>query len=261
MRRQSSRVAGLLPGPRLRGRDGGSGRRPWRLPDHVRHQRASLDVVKGASRSRRSAPRASKPMASAIAPTPRMPTAALRLRPVRCAPAGQRARRPPPCSNRPPSPIPATRRCSAAYGRALADNGNFAGRLRRAQPAPIRPTIPTGASFRCRAPRSIKLGQHEEARRYYASALKIVPRRAVGAVQSRPVLRAVAGSAARPRKRCAAPMPTPRADARVRQNLALVVGLQGRFAEAETIVKGRSAGRRGGGQRRLSAGDAEPQGQ
>jgi Flp pilus assembly protein TadD len=27
------------------------------------------------------------------------------------------------------------------------------------------------------------------------------------------------------------------ADARVRQNLALVVGLQGRFAEAETIVK------------------------
>ena len=30
----------------------------------------------------------------------------------------------------------------------------------------------------------------------------------------------------------------PRADARVRQNLALVVGLQGRFAEAETIAKG-----------------------
>ena len=28
-----------------------------------------------------------------------------------------------------------------------------------------------------------------------------------------------------------------RADARVRQNLALVVGLQGRFAEAESIVK------------------------
>jgi len=30
---------------------------------------------------------------------------------------------------------------------------------------------------------------------------------------------------------------SPRASARVRQNLALVVGLQGRFAEAETIVK------------------------
>jgi Flp pilus assembly protein TadD len=29
----------------------------------------------------------------------------------------------------------------------------------------------------------------------------------------------------------------PKADSRVRQNLGLVVGLQGRFAEAETIVK------------------------
>ena len=44
----------------------------------------------------------------------------------------------------------------------------------------------------------------------------------------------------------------PRADARVRQNLALVVGLQGRFAEAESIVKARPAGGRGGRQRRLS---------
>ena len=32
-------------------------------------------------------------------------------------------------------------------------------------------------------------------------------------------------------------MPARRADARVRQNLGLVVGLQGRFAEAESIVK------------------------
>ena len=31
---------------------------------------------------------------------------------------------------------------------------------------------------------------------------------------------------------------TGRADARVRQNLALAIGLQGRFAEAETIAKG-----------------------
>ena len=32
-------------------------------------------------------------------------------------------------------------------------------------------------------------------------------------------------------------MATPNADPRVRQNLALVVGLQGRVAEAESIVK------------------------
>ena len=41
--------------------------------------------------------------------------------------------------------------------------------------APIRPTIPTGEFCRCREPRWIKLGRHDEARRYYASALKIVP--------------------------------------------------------------------------------------
>ncbi len=33
-------------------------------------------------------------------------------------------------------------------------------------------------------------------------------------------------------------MPIPAPTRRVRQNLALVVGLQGRFAEAETIAKG-----------------------
>ena len=40
----------------------------------------------------------------------------------------------------------------------------------------------------------------------------------------------------------------------------LVVGLQGRFAEAETHREGRSARRRSGGERRLSEADAEPQG-
>ena len=41
-----------------------------------------------------------------------------------------------------------------------------------------------------------------------------------------------------PRRRCGAPMPIRGPMSGVRQNLALVVGLQGRFAEAETIAKG-----------------------
>ena len=61
--------------------------------------------------------------------------------------------------------------------------------------------------------------------------------RAVGAVQSRPVLRAVEESAARRRRRCGAPRRSRGAEPRVRQNLALVVGLQGRFAEAEAIAR------------------------
>ena len=81
-----------------------------------------------------------------------------------------------------------------------------------------------------------QLGRHDEARRYYASALKIVPEEpsvlsnlGMSYVLSKDLpkaeenLRRAYGSAA--------------ADTRVRQNLGLVVGLQGRFAEAETIVK------------------------
>ena len=81
-----------------------------------------------------------------------------------------------------------------------------------------------------------QLGRHDEARRYYESALKVVPEEpsvlsnlGLSYVLSRDLpkaeeaLRRAYGST--------------RADARVRQNLGLVVGLQGRFAEAESIVK------------------------
>ncbi|MDB5629738.1 MAG: hypothetical protein JWQ51_2078, partial [Tardiphaga sp.] len=74
------------------------------------------------------------------------------------------------------------------------------------------------------------------ARRYYASALKIVPEEpsvlsnlglsymlSKQLPQAEATLRRAYGN--------------PQADARVRQNLGLVVGLQGRYAEAETIVK------------------------
>ena len=53
----------------------------------------------------------------------------------------------------------------------------------------------------------------------------------------------------------------PRADARVRQNLALVVGLQGRFAEAETIAKGDLPADEAAANVAYLAGNAEPQGQ
>ena len=82
-----------------------------------------------------------------------------------------------------------------------------------------------------------QMGRHADAQRYYASALRLDARRAVGAVQSRAVLRAVEESAARRRRRCGAPRRSRGAEPKVRQNLALVVGLQGRFQEAETIAR------------------------
>jgi Flp pilus assembly protein TadD len=123
----------------------------------------------------------------------------------------------------------------AAYGRALADNGNF----KQAFDVLARAHSPDNPDWRILSVQGTaldQLGRHDEARRYYASALKIAPEEpsvlsnlGMSYVLSKDLpkaeenLRRAYGNA--------------RADTRVRQNLGLVVGLQGRFAEAETIVK------------------------
>jgi len=81
-----------------------------------------------------------------------------------------------------------------------------------------------------------QMGRHDEARGYYDSALKIRPEDpsvlsnlglsymlSKDLPRAESTLRRAYGSGA--------------ADPRVRQNLGLVVGLQGRFTEAESIVK------------------------
>ena len=82
------------------------------------------------------------------------------------------------------------------------------------------------------------MGRHDEAQRYYASALKIMPDEpsvlsnlGLSYALSKDLPQAEGDAAAR-RPRSPAP------SRKVRQNLALVVGLQGRFAEAETIARG-----------------------
>src|SRR5450631_4105488 len=123
----------------------------------------------------------------------------------------------------------------AAYGRALADNGDF----QQAYDVLSRAHTPDNPDWRILSVQGTvldQLGRNDEARRYYESALKIVPEEpsvlsnlGLSYVLSRDLpkaeeaLRRAYGST--------------RADARVRQNLGLVVGLQGRFAEAESIVK------------------------
>jgi Flp pilus assembly protein TadD len=130
---------------------------------------------------------------------------------------------------------PGNKALIAGYGRALADNGNF----QQAFDVLSRAHSPDNPDWRILSVQGTaldQLGRHDEARRYYASALKIVPDEpsvlsnlGISYVLSKDlpkaeeVLRQAYGST--------------RADARVRQNLGLVVGLQGRFAEAETIVR------------------------
>jgi len=130
---------------------------------------------------------------------------------------------------------PSNKALLSGYGRALADNGNF----QQAFDVLSRAHSPDNPDWRILSVQGTaldQLGRHDEARRYYASALKISPDEpsvlsnlGLSYVLSRDLPRA--------EETLRRAYASTKADARVRQNLGLVVGLQGRFAEAEAIVK------------------------
>jgi Flp pilus assembly protein TadD len=122
----------------------------------------------------------------------------------------------------------------AGYGRALADNGNF----QQAFDVLSRAHSPDNPDWRILSAQGAaldQLGRTEEARQYYASALRIAPEEP--SVLSNLGLSYVL-SKDLPKAEETLRRAYGRADAdpRVRQNLALVVGLRGRVAEAESIV-------------------------
>jgi len=130
---------------------------------------------------------------------------------------------------------PGNKALLAGYGRALADNGNF----QQAFDVLTRAHSPDNPDWRILSVQGTvldQLGRHDEARGYYASALKIVPEEpsVLSNLGLSYVLSKDLPKAEEVLRRAYA---STRADARVRQNLGLVVGLQGRFAEAESIVK------------------------
>jgi Flp pilus assembly protein TadD len=131
---------------------------------------------------------------------------------------------------------PGNKALMAGYGRALADNGNF----QQAFDVLSRAHSPDNPDWRILSVQGTtldQLGKHDEARRYYDSALKIVPEEpsVLSNLGLSYVLSKDLPKAEEILRRAYA---SGKADARVRQNLGLVVGLQGRFAEAETIVRG-----------------------
>src|ERR1700694_2079117 len=130
---------------------------------------------------------------------------------------------------------PGNKALLASYGRALADNGNF----QQAFDVLTRAHSPDNPDWRILSVQGTALdhlGRHDDARRYYASALKIAP-------DEPSVLSNLGLSYVLSRDLPKAKVTLRRAyasrgaDARVRQNLGLVIGLQGRFAEAEGVVK------------------------
>jgi Flp pilus assembly protein TadD len=120
-----------------------------------------------------------------------------------------------------------------AYGRALADVGNFKQALEVLNRAHA-PDQPDWRILSVQGAVLDQMGRHEEAQRYYGTALLIVPDEpsvlsnlGLSYALSKDLVRAEATL-----RRAAT---QPRVDPRVRQSLALVVGLQGRFSDAESL--------------------------
>ena len=121
------------------------------------------------------------------------------------------------------------------YGRALAEAGNYDRALEVLDRAHTRDQ-PDWRILSVQGAVLDQMGRHADAQRHYLTALKIAPDEpsvlsnlglsymlAKDLTRAEETLRRAAARAG--------------ADRRVRQNLALVVGLQGRFQEAENIVK------------------------
>jgi Flp pilus assembly protein TadD len=121
-----------------------------------------------------------------------------------------------------------------AYGRALADAGQYAEALDTLSRAHT-PDNPDWRILNAQGAVLDEMGRHAEAQKHYSTALKIVP-------DEPSVLSNLGLSYALDKKLALAEATlrrataNPKASPKVRQNLALVVGLQGRFAEAEKIA-------------------------
>lgn len=121
-----------------------------------------------------------------------------------------------------------------AYGRALADAGEYAEALDALGRAHT-PDNPDWRILNAQGAVLDQMGRHDEAQRHYSAALKIVPNEPSvlsnlglsyllqkNLKRAELTLRKAVGQA--------------NASSKVRQNLALVVGLEGRYAEAEKIA-------------------------
>jgi Flp pilus assembly protein TadD len=122
-----------------------------------------------------------------------------------------------------------------AYGRALAETGDYGQALQVLERAHS-PDQPDWHILSAQGAVLDQMGRHAEAQRYYLTALKMVPDEpsVLSNLGLSYALSKDLPNAEATLRRAAAHPPV---DPRVRQNLALVVGLQGRFAEAETIAR------------------------
>ena len=79
-----------------------------------------------------------------------------------------------------------------------------------------------------------QMGRHEEAQRYYADALRIIPDEA-SVLSNLGLSYAMTNDLAEAEQHLKKAASLPGATSRIRQNLALVIGLEGRFEEARAL--------------------------
>jgi Flp pilus assembly protein TadD len=122
-----------------------------------------------------------------------------------------------------------------AYGRALADNGAYKQALEILNRAHT-PEQPDWRILSVQGAVLDQMGRHDEAQRYYATALRIVPDEP-SVLSNLGLSYALSKDLVRAESTLRKASLQSKVDPRVRQNLALVVGLQGRFQEAENIAR------------------------
>jgi Flp pilus assembly protein TadD len=130
---------------------------------------------------------------------------------------------------------PGDKALMAGYGRALADNGNF----QQALEVLSRSHSPDDPDWRILSAQGAvldQLGRGEEARQYYASALRIVPDEP-SVLSNLALSYVLSKDLAKAEETLRRANARGDADPRVRLNLALVVGLRGNIAEAESLAK------------------------
>jgi Flp pilus assembly protein TadD len=129
---------------------------------------------------------------------------------------------------------PGDRALLAAYGRALVDNGNYQqgfDTLGRAHT----PDNPDWHILSVQGTALDRLGRHEEARRYYSNALKIKPDEP-SVLSNLGMSYVLSKQLAQAEEALRRAHEGAQSDTRIRQNLALAIGLQGRLPEAESLI-------------------------
>ena len=123
---------------------------------------------------------------------------------------------------------------ASAYGKALAENGDFDEALKVVRAAND-PRTPDWRLTSAEGAIQDQLGHPGEARRLYQEALKLAPDEP-SVINNLALSYVFTNELSKAETTLRRAVTSPKADSRVRQNLALVVGLQGRFDEADRLA-------------------------